>query len=164
MIDRIPEERRGGTALVARPGAPDGEVRAALLADQFAEAAFVADQVVQAHETGLPDGTWPEWRDVAVLVRSKRLLGPLREALEQRGVPVEVVGLSGLLETPEIVDLVSTLRVVADPGPTWPWPGCSSAPAGGSVTATSSAWPAGRPGTTGASRTSCPARTPTRAT
>ena len=116
MIDRIPEERRGGTSLVARPGAADGEVRAALLADQFAEAAFVADQVVRAHETGLPDGSWPEWRDVAVLVRSKRLLGPLREALEQRGVPVEVVGLSGLLETPEIVDLVSTLRVVADPG------------------------------------------------
>jgi DNA helicase II / ATP-dependent DNA helicase PcrA len=116
VIDRIPEERRGGTSLVARPGAADGEVRAALLADQFAEAAFVADQVVRAHETGLPDGTWPDWRDVAVLVRSKRLLGPLREALEQRGVPVEVVGLSGLLETPEIVDLVSTLRVVADPG------------------------------------------------
>jgi DNA helicase II / ATP-dependent DNA helicase PcrA len=116
VIDRIPEARRGGTSLVARPGAAEGEVRAALLADQFAEAAFVADQVVRAHETGLPDGTWPEWRDVAVLVRSKRLLGPLREALEQRGVPVEVVGLSGLLETPEIVDLVSTLRVVADPG------------------------------------------------
>jgi DNA helicase-2/ATP-dependent DNA helicase PcrA len=116
VIDRIPEERRGGTSLVARPGAAGGAVRAALLSDQFAEAAFVADQVVQAHETGLPDGSWPEWRDVAVLVRSKRLLGPLREALEQRGVPVEVVGLSGLLETPEIVDLVSTLRVVADPG------------------------------------------------
>jgi DNA helicase-2/ATP-dependent DNA helicase PcrA len=116
VIDRIPQERRGGTSLVARPGAADGEVRAALLADQFAEAAFVADQVVRAHEHGLPDGSWPEWRDVAVLVRSKRLLGPLREALEQRGVPVEVVGLSGLLETPEIVDLVSTLRVIADPG------------------------------------------------
>ena len=48
--------------------------------------------------------------------------------------------------------------------PTSPWPGSSSAPAGGSATGTSSAWPAGRPGTTGASRTSCPARTPTRAT
>ena len=116
VIDRIPEGRRGGTALVARPGAADGEVRVALLADQFAEAAFVADQIVRTHESGLPDGSWPDWRDVAVLVRSKRLLGPLREALEQRGVPVEVVGLSGLLETPEIVDLVSTLRVVADPG------------------------------------------------
>jgi DNA helicase II / ATP-dependent DNA helicase PcrA len=116
VIDVIPEERRGGTPLVARPGAAEGEVRAALLADQFAEAAFVADQVVRAHESGLADGSWPDWRDVAVLVRSKRLLGPLREALEQRDVPVEVVGLSGLLETPEIVDLVSTLRVIADPG------------------------------------------------
>ena len=116
VIDVIPEERRGGTPLVARPDAGDGAVRAALLADQFAEAAFVADQVVAAHQGGLPDGSWPDWRDVAVLVRSKRLLGPLREALEQRGVPVEVVGLSGLLETPEIVDLVSTLRVIADPG------------------------------------------------
>ena len=83
---------------------------------------------MQAHETGLPDGTWPEWRDVAVLVRSKRLLGPLREALEQRGVPVEVVGLSGLLETPEIVDLVSTPaggrrpRGQRGPGPAAPRP------------------------------------------
>jgi DNA helicase-2/ATP-dependent DNA helicase PcrA len=116
VIEAIPERRRGGTPLVARPGAGDGAVRAALLADQFAEAAFVAGQVVAAHDGGLPDGSWPAWRDVAVLVRSKRLLGPLREALEQRGVPVEVVGLSGLLEMPEIVDLVSTLRVVADPG------------------------------------------------
>jgi DNA helicase II / ATP-dependent DNA helicase PcrA len=116
VIEAIPERRRGGTPLVARPGAGDGAVRAALLADQFAEAAFVAGQVVAAHDSGLPDGSWPAWRDVAVLVRSKRLLGPLREALEQRGVPVEVVGLSGLLEMPEIVDLVSTLRVVADPG------------------------------------------------
>jgi DNA helicase-2/ATP-dependent DNA helicase PcrA len=116
VIEAIPEQRRGGTPLVARAGAGDGAVLAALLADQFAEAAFVAGQVVRAHDTGLPDGSWPAWRDVAVLVRSKRLLGPLREALEQRGVPVEVVGLSGLLEMPEIVDLVATLRVVADPG------------------------------------------------
>jgi DNA helicase-2/ATP-dependent DNA helicase PcrA len=116
VIEAVPQERRGGTPLVARPDAGDGDVRAALLVDQFAEAAFVADQVVRAHEAGLPDGSWPAWRDVAVLVRSKRLLGPLREALEQRDVPVEVVGLSGLLETPEIVDLVSTLRVIADPG------------------------------------------------
>src|SRR4030095_11321375 len=44
VIDRIPEERRGGTSLVARPGAPDGEVRAALLADPFAQGALVAAQ------------------------------------------------------------------------------------------------------------------------
>ncbi len=116
VIEAVPEERRGGTPLQAQPGAGNGEVRAALLTDQLAEADFVAGQVVRAHELGLEDGTYPAWRDVAVLVRSKRLLGPLREALERRDVPVEVVGLSGLLETPEIVDLISVLRVIADPG------------------------------------------------
>ena len=121
VIDPVPEERRGGQPLVPLTALGDGEVRAALLTDQYAEAAFVADQVAAAHAEGL-DGAgpaaraWPAWRDIAVLVRSKRLLGPLREALEQRDVPVEVVGLSGLLETPEIVDLVSVLRVVDDPG------------------------------------------------
>ena len=116
VIEAIPEERRGGLPLRPAPGAGQGAVLAALLGDQFAEAAFVADQVVRAHASGLPDGTLPAWRDIAVLVRSKRLLGPLREALEQRDVPVEVVGLQGLLETPEIVDLVSMLRVIEDPG------------------------------------------------
>ena len=116
VIEAIPEERRGGLPLAPAPGAGRGAVLAALLSDQFAEAAFVADQVVRAHSSGLPDSSLPAWRDVAVLVRSKRLLGPLREALEQRDVPVEVVGLQGLLETPEIVDLVSMLRVIEDPG------------------------------------------------
>jgi DNA helicase-2/ATP-dependent DNA helicase PcrA len=116
VIETIPEKRRGGLPLVPHEGASQGDVRAALLTDQLAEADFVADQVVRAHEQGLADGAYPAWRDVAVLVRSKRLLGPLREALERRDVPVEVVGLSGLLETPEIVDLISVLRVIEDPG------------------------------------------------
>jgi DNA helicase-2/ATP-dependent DNA helicase PcrA len=121
VIEAVPEERRGGRPLVPLPANGDGAVRAALLTDQYTEAAFVADQVAGAHTEGLPglEGggpILPAWRDVAVLVRSKRLLGPLREALEQRDVPVEVVGLSGLLETPEIVDLVSMLRVIDDPG------------------------------------------------
>ncbi len=116
VIETIPGERRGGLPLVPREGAGEGAVRAGLLTDQLAEADFVAGQVVRAHEQGLPDGSYPAWRDVAVLVRSKRLLGPLREALERRDVPVEVVGLSGLLETPEIVDLISVLRVIEDPG------------------------------------------------
>ena len=87
VIDRIPEERRR-TALVARPGARRRGLRAALLADQFAEAAGrrpgragPRDRPARRHLAGVAD--------VAVLVRSKRL-GPLREALEQRGVPVEV--------------------------------------------------------------------------
>ena len=36
-------------------------------------------------------------------------------ALRARGVPVEVVGLAGLLSVPEVADVVAMLRLVADP-------------------------------------------------
>ena len=39
----------------------------------------------------------------------------LRTALEARGIPVEVVGLGGLLTVPEVQDVVATLRVMHDP-------------------------------------------------
>ncbi len=38
----------------------------------------------------------------------------LADALSAAGLPVEVVGLGGLLAMPEIVDVVATLRVLAD--------------------------------------------------
>ena len=40
---------------------------------------------------------------------------PIAAALRARDLPVEVVGLGGLLDTPEVRDLVSALRLVADP-------------------------------------------------
>ncbi len=51
----------------------------------------------------------------AVLVRTRAQIPPLETALRGRGLPVEVVGLGGLLDTPEVRDVVSTLRVLADP-------------------------------------------------
>ena len=39
----------------------------------------------------------------------------LRAAIEARGIPVEVVGLGGLLTVPEVADVVATLRVLHDP-------------------------------------------------
>ncbi len=53
---------------------------------------------------------------VAVLCRRRAQFVPLQSALESNGIPYEIVGLGGLLGTPEIVDLVATLRVLADPG------------------------------------------------
>ena len=40
---------------------------------------------------------------------------PIADALTARGVPVEVVGLSGLLSIPEVADVVAMLRLAADP-------------------------------------------------
>jgi DNA helicase-2/ATP-dependent DNA helicase PcrA len=95
------------------------------------EAAWVAERVsaLLALPPGVaPDGEpWPDGRgdrvhprDVAVLCRKRAQFPALRMALEARGVPVEVVGLGGLLTVPEVADIVATLRVLHDPGASAP--------------------------------------------
>ena len=54
--------------------------------------------------------------DIAVLCRKRSQFVPLRHAIEGRGIPVEVVGLGGLLVVPEVQDVVATLRVLHDAG------------------------------------------------
>ncbi|MDH2429816.1 UvrD-helicase domain-containing protein [Sphaerisporangium sp. TRM90804] len=54
-------------------------------------------------------------QDIAVLARRRAQFPALRRALEARDIPVEVVGLGGLLTVPEVADLVATLRVLYEP-------------------------------------------------
>jgi DNA helicase II / ATP-dependent DNA helicase PcrA len=68
----------------------------------------VADEAERAGVTAPPPTT-------AVLVRVRAQIEPIEQALRARGLPVEVVGLGGLLDTPEVRDVVCTLRVLADP-------------------------------------------------
>ncbi len=51
-----------------------------------------------------------------MLCRKRAQFVPLRHALEARGIPVEVVGLGGLLAVPEVQDVVATMRVLHDAG------------------------------------------------
>ncbi|MEU6792787.1 ATP-dependent DNA helicase [Nonomuraea wenchangensis] len=53
-------------------------------------------------------------QDVALLARRRSQFPALRRALEERDIPVEVVGLGGLLTVPEVSDIVATLRVLYD--------------------------------------------------
>jgi DNA helicase-2/ATP-dependent DNA helicase PcrA len=113
--------------LAAPPGrAERGQVVCALLDSALEEADWVAEQVagLLKLEPGLaPDGLpWPDGRpdpvrpsDIAVLCRKRAQFPALRAALEARGIPVEVVGLGGLLTVPEVADIVATLRVLHDP-------------------------------------------------
>jgi DNA helicase-2/ATP-dependent DNA helicase PcrA len=57
----------------------------------------------------------PGRRTAAVLCRKRSQFDPVVDALEAAGVPHEVVGLGGLLHTPEVADLVALLHVVQDP-------------------------------------------------
>ncbi|OBG30872.1 ATP-dependent DNA helicase [Mycobacterium sp. E3198] len=100
-------------ALRSRPDAPPGTVRCALLADVAAERAWIADQLQGRYQRAYADGVSPP--TAAVLVRRNADAAPVADALRARGIPVEVVGLAGLLSVPEVADVVAMLRLVADP-------------------------------------------------
>ncbi|HEX8929223.1 MAG TPA: ATP-dependent helicase, partial [Actinomycetota bacterium] len=97
-------------------------VTCALLPTFADEAGWIADSMLTAWRiaAGLPESPAEqiplEKRPTsAVLVRVRSQIPAIEEALRARGLPVEVVGLGGLLDTPEVRDVVSTLRVLADP-------------------------------------------------
>ena len=108
------------------PRATRGQVVCALLETATAEAEWIGDQIaamLKLPPGNAPDGVrWPDGRpnrvrpaDIAVLCRKRAQFPALRGALEARGIPVEVVGLGGLLTVPEVQDVVATLRVMHDP-------------------------------------------------
>jgi len=99
--------------LRAGPNATAGDVRVALLPDVRSEIDWMADGVAEQWRRAEEAGSEPP--SSAVLVRRRVDMDPIAAALRARGLPVEVVGLGGLLDTPEVRDLVSALRLVADP-------------------------------------------------
>jgi DNA helicase-2/ATP-dependent DNA helicase PcrA len=99
--------------LRCRNGAEPGEVRVALLPDVRAEVSWVATAIADRWHRALAERGAPP--TAAVLVRRRADMAALAAALRARDVPVEVVGLGGLLDTPEIRDLVSVLRLLVDP-------------------------------------------------
>ncbi|MGH8968501.1 MAG: ATP-dependent helicase [Actinomycetes bacterium] len=89
-----------------------GQVVCALHESVVDEAGWVAEQVAAL---GRRDEDPVPWGQVAVLARKRSHFPRLEAELRARGVPCEVVGLGGLLLEPEVVDIVSTLRVLGDP-------------------------------------------------
>lgn len=101
----------GVAALRPAPGAErDGTVRCALLRTHAEEMDWIADSVAHLVRTGTAPG------EIAVLCRTATDFAQIQGALVARDVPVEVVGLSGLLHLPEVADLVAVCEVLQDPG------------------------------------------------
>ncbi|MDO5627413.1 MAG: ATP-dependent DNA helicase [Mobilicoccus sp.] len=100
-------------ALQARDGAEDGLVEAARLLTAQEEAAYVADWIADSWFDASGEGHTGV--SAAVLCRRRAQFAAVADALAARNLPVEVVGLGGLLTRPEVSDIVSLLRVVHDP-------------------------------------------------
>ncbi|MFC4977277.1 ATP-dependent DNA helicase [Streptomyces atroolivaceus] len=101
----------GVEALRPAPGAErDGLVRCALLRTHAEEIDWLGDSLAHLVRTGKAPG------EIAVLCRTAGDFPRIQAALVARDIPVEVVGLSGLLHLPEVADLVAVCEVLQDPG------------------------------------------------
>jgi len=96
-------------ALSPLPAAPRGRVVAHWDGTATEEADRIAATAERLHGEGR------RWRDMAVLFRKNKDMTLVHEALARRDIPFEVANLGGLLSVPEVVDVVSWLRIVHDP-------------------------------------------------
>ncbi|MDM7884232.1 ATP-dependent DNA helicase [Curtobacterium sp. RHCKG23] len=94
--------------LSPRPGADLGTVTA-LFPETLPEEAEGVARWFATRRAATPDGS------MALLLRSRRDLSAFTAALAAQRVPFHVLGTGGLLQRPEIVDLVACLRVLHDP-------------------------------------------------
>ena len=99
---RVPVE-----PLSARPGAGTGSVEVARLLTAADEADHIARGLAAQRARGQVSA--------AVLCRKRAEFAAVTAALEEHDIPHEVVGLGGLLLTPEVEDVVALLHVVQDP-------------------------------------------------
>ncbi|HEY1135585.1 MAG TPA: ATP-dependent DNA helicase [Nocardioides sp.] len=90
------------------PDAAEGTVRVAVHDTYDDELAWLADEVLAAHGRGTP------WAEIGVLTRENKHAADVFDALTSREVPVEIVGLSGLLRLPEVAEVVATLTLLHD--------------------------------------------------
>lgn len=89
-------------------GKAQGHVEGRMLETIAEEAATIAAWFAER----LPEGTD---RTAAMLFRARRDMDFFAEVLREHGVRAHVLGIGGLLSTPEVSDVVSVLRVVHDP-------------------------------------------------
>jgi len=111
IIGKVPAKQRPDADKRLVPYVPNGTgaVEVAQLDHEVAEAEFVADAILELHERG--EG----WRSAAVLCRTHRLFEPLQLAFAARDIPAEFIGLAGLTNLPEIVEVLAYARVAASP-------------------------------------------------
>jgi DNA helicase-2/ATP-dependent DNA helicase PcrA len=96
--------------LRAKDGAAQGAVHAIVHPTYDDELRWLADQVIESRSTM----DEPLWSEVGVLTRDNGHAADVFDALTARGIPVEIVGLKGLMRLPEVSEVVSTLSLLQD--------------------------------------------------
>ena len=110
VISPLPPAQRPDPDKRLVPFGPNGEgtVTVTSHSDELTEARAIADRVTALHDDGAP------WAEVAVLCRTSRLFFLLQQTFGEREIPAEIVGLAGLLRTPEVVEVLAYARAAND--------------------------------------------------
>ena len=102
--------------LALRPGAPKGELIALHCETLQFEADAIADHFAALwNDPARLEKPLEKRSSFAVLVRNRKYISLIEQALRARSLPVEVVGLGGLVHVPEIADIIALLRVLTFP-------------------------------------------------
>ena len=96
--------------LEAKEDAGPGAVHAVAHETYADELAWLATQVIADREAM----TQPRWNEIGVLTRDNNHAADVFDALTAREIPVEIVGLKGLMRLPEVSEVVSTLSLLQD--------------------------------------------------
>lgn len=96
------------------PDAAPGEVRAIVHDTYDEELAWLADRVIETHAEIASRREGPAWKEIGILTRDNAHAAAVFDALSEREIPVEIVGLKGLLRLPEVSEVVATLTLVQD--------------------------------------------------
>jgi len=94
--------------LAAKPDAGEGRIRTAVHRTAAEELTWLAHEVHRSHDAGTP------WREIGVLVRTNKHGAQAYEVLAEAEIPVEIVGLGGLIRLPEVAQVVATLSLLDD--------------------------------------------------
>ena len=100
--------------LEPKPGAVPGEIHAIVHETYDDELAWLAEQVLATHADLAARTDQPCWREIGVLTRDNAHAAAVFDALSDREIPVEIVGLKGLLRLPEVSEVVATLSLIQD--------------------------------------------------
>ena len=115
VIDQISTEKQIAK-LTARPNAKTGEVISAVYETQAQEgseiAAYFATKWFEKERENLPADKKSTF---AVLVRSRSQIDLIKSAFNELNIPTDVVGVGGLINTPEVADIIALLRTLTMP-------------------------------------------------
>lgn len=115
IIDNISSDKKI-EKLTASPNAKTGEVVCAVYETQVQEGQGIADYFAKYWFDENREKLPPQDRSTfAVLVRSRSQIEAIQSALNEINIPTDVVGIGGLIHTPEVADIIALLRTLIMP-------------------------------------------------